>query len=138
VCFDQAMDTSVVDPAMITIDGVSGGAQAEPCSIVWETDRCMAVTLCAALGDEDTYTVTVSDSVVSAEARAVGGDRDICITALAGDADLNGLVDGQDLLAVNGYVSEPINEANCRYDINCNGLINSQDLLAVNARDGNG
>ena len=135
VCFDQAMDTSVVDPAMITIDGVSGGAQAEPCSIAWETDRCMAVTLYAALGDEDTYTITVSDSVVSAEARAVGGDRDICITALAGDADLNGLVDGQDLSAVNGYVSEPVNEANCRYDINCNGLINSQDLLAVNARD---
>ena len=83
-----------------------------------------------------TRPVSLMATVLSAGGRGVGGDRDIIIVALAGDADSNTLVNSLDVSAVNEYASEPISEANCRYDVNCNGLINSQDLLAVNAKNG--
>ncbi len=137
VQFDRAMKTSVTNPSVISIDGVNGGAQPAPSLVSWESDTCMIITFGSALPDEDAYTITVGAAVQSAAGAALGGDRDICLRALKGDANGSGAVSDQDLLAIRPHAGDPVTCSNARYDINCSGAINAQDLLAARVYAGN-
>ena len=133
VCFDMSMDTSIKDFAEVSITDQTSGDQLPPCSIVWESDTCMMITLCPALPDQNTYTITLSDELTSAIGYSLVGDRDICITALVGDANESRQVNNQDMLAVNTNLDQPVNSDTARYDINCSGQINTQDMLMINS-----
>jgi len=137
VWFDQAMDVSATDPSLISIVGVRNGPQATPCSVTWDGDTCMVINLCAALPDQDMYTVTVAAEVTSAGGGPLGGDRDVCLAALVGDANGNLDVTSGDLLAIRAHINESLDCSNARYDINGNGSITSGDLLAARAKIGN-
>jgi hypothetical protein len=89
------------------------------------------------LPDKVCYTVAISSGFMSADGASLGGDRDICLTALKGDASGNLTVNAQDLAAIRAHVGESVSGTNARYDVNCNGAINAQDLLAVQACLGN-
>ena len=131
VSFDQAMDTSVTNPNVISIYGQINGTQPYPCSITWDGSNSMIITLCSALPDQDTYAITVSSNVKSAVGYALDGDRAICITALKGDVNSSREVNAQDMLAIRPHAGDSVDGTNARYDINCNGAINAQDMLAV-------
>lgn len=136
VSFDQAMDTSVEDINLVTITGVNGGVQGSPCSVLWDSGDRLEITLCSALPDEDSYTVSLDSGFVSAAGAQLAGDRDICVIVLAGDANKSRSVNAQDLLAIRARASESIDEGNVQYDINCNGSINAQDLLSARSHAG--
>jgi len=133
VSFDSEMDTSMTDPANVSIVGVNNGPQPAACTISWSGSTLMIIDLCTALPDEDTYTVTLGAGVVSAGGCPLAGDVSLCLVALAGDANANCAANAQDLLAVRAQIGETVGPANAKYDVNCNGTINAQDLLAVRA-----
>ncbi len=125
------MNTSQVDPGMISIEGVDSGILPETWTISWNDSYCMTVGLNEALPDQDSYTITVSDELESVGGCALGGDREICLTILKGDANGNRMVNAQDFLKIGAYIGEPVDCQTARYDINCNGFINAQDFLKV-------
>jgi len=131
ISFDRTMNTSQVDPGMISIEGVDNGILPETWTISWDDSYCMTVGLNEALPDQDSYTITVSDELESASGCVLGGDREICLTILKGDANGNRMVNAQDFLKIGAYIGEPVDCRTARYDINCNGFINSQDFLKV-------
>ena len=137
VCFDTAMDTSVIDLSqIISIMGVNGGLQPVAGSVVWESSTCMVITLSSALPDKDAYTLTLKNAIKSSLGVALE-ETSRCLTAIKGDANANRTVNTQDLLAIRPYLNQPINSSNAKYDINCNGTINTQDMLAARAFLGN-
>ena len=136
ICFNQLMDTSVVDPGVILVDGVSNDPPPPNWFIYWQDDYCLIIEFDSALPNEDTYVITISDDVKSADGCPLAGDRNICIIALAGDTNSNRSVNAQDMLAVRSHIGQIVDCTNARYDVNGNGVINAQDMLAIRARIG--
>jgi hypothetical protein len=131
VYFGQAMDINVTDPNVLSIYGVINGTQPHSCSVGWDGNTCMIITLCSALPDQDTYTISVGTEVKSSAGYALAGDRNICITALKGDVNSSRAVNSQDMLAIRVRIGESVGCSNARYEVNCSGALNSQDMLAV-------
>jgi hypothetical protein len=135
VYFSKTMDTSSTSPSLVTLTSASGTLN--PASLSWESSTCLVVNLASPLPDKNRYTIEVSSSLKSADGASLGGDRDICLTALKGDVDGNLTVNKDDLSAIRAHAGESVNGTNARFDVNCNGAINAQDLLAVQACLGN-
>jgi hypothetical protein len=125
------MDINVTDPNVLSIYGVINGTQPHSCSVGWDGNTCMIITLCSALPDQDTYTISVGTEVKSSAGYALAGDRNICITALKGDVNSSRAVNSQDMLAIRVRIGESVGCSNARYEVNCSGALNSQDMLAV-------
>jgi hypothetical protein len=137
VCFDQPMDTSVTDPSVISIDGVSYDPPPPTWSIAWESDSCMVIEFDSALTDQDVYRITVSTDVASDAGCPLEGDRDVLVGALIGDVNNDGLVDNSDLIDVRIVRGQAVAEDNYRCDVNCDGIIDNSDLIDVRIRRGN-
>lgn len=138
VAFDEPLDGATFTASCVTIAGATNGDQSGLVSSVsLQGDGSVArITLSGALPQPDRYTVTLSDAVKDLYGNALGGDRDIAIGALRGDANGNAMVDIGDMLAVRANFSVPVGAASCRYDVNCNGIIDVGDQLAVRAAYG--
>jgi hypothetical protein len=50
---------------------------------------------------------------------------------LVGDVNANGLVDGNDVSAVQSQTRQPVSSTNFRDDVNVNGLIDGNDVSAT-------
>ncbi|HCA46175.1 MAG TPA: hypothetical protein DEP45_02100 [Armatimonadetes bacterium] len=138
VAFDEPLDAATFTNSCVTITGVTNGNQSGLLSsVALQGDGSIArITLSGALPQPDRYTVSISDAVKDLYGNALGGDRDIAIGALQGDANANATVDIGDMLAVRANFSVAVTGASCRYDVNCNGIIDVGDQLAVRATYG--
>jgi hypothetical protein len=53
---------------------------------------------------------------------------------LVGDVNANGLVDGNDVSAVQSQTRQPVSNMNFRDDVNANGLIDGNDVSVAQGR----
>ena len=138
VTFDDALNPATAIPAEVAIVGVGNGDVSGQVAgvVLGAGDTQMTITLSPALPDDDTYTITIGTGVESAGGAPLSGDRDVCVLAVAGDANGTGTVDAVDYLAVNGHLGEEVGPANARFDVNASGTIDAVDYLAVNANMG--
>lgn len=138
ITFDRALDPATVVPGSVTISGAAGGDQSSLIQTLSLTsgDTVLTVTLSSALPDADRTTLAVTDAIRDMNGAAVGGDRDIRVNVLAGDADNSGTVGPADILAVRNQVGQTMDAATARYDIDGSGQITGGDLLAIRARLG--
>ena len=138
VSFDEPVDAATFTPSCVSIVGVTNGDQSSlVSSVVLEGDGSTArITLSDMLPEPDRYTVTISDAVCDPAGNALGGDRDVVMVSLHGDANGNGTVDVGDVLAVRAKYGQAVTTTTCRYDVNGNGTIDIGDVLAVRARYG--
>ncbi|GMU20327.1 MAG: hypothetical protein AMXMBFR13_04240 [Phycisphaerae bacterium] len=137
--FDQALDPATVGTGAVTVNGSKAGDLSSLIHRIPALEpggQQMTVLFSQALPDADTFTIEVGPGVQSATGGSLTGSRTLCISALAGDANSNGTVTAQDLLAVQLRIGQTVDASNARYDVNGNGLINAQDLLAVKNKNG--
>jgi len=69
----------------------------------------------------------VSDGLNTSDVQATMG-------VLLGDVNASGLVDGNDVSAVQSHTRQSVNGANFRYDVNTDGLIDGNDVSATQAQ----
>jgi hypothetical protein len=66
------------------------------------------------------------------------GNHDDSVSATMGvlltDVDASGVVDGNDVSAVQGHTRQSANSTNFRYDVNANGLIDGNDVSITQAQ----
>lgn len=138
VSFDEPLDAGTFTPSCVSIVGVTNGDRSALVSgVVLEGDGSTArITLSGTLPEPDRYTITISEAVCDPAGNALGGDRDVVLICLHGDANGNGTVDTGDMLAVRARFGLAVDETTCRYDVNGNGTIDIGDMLAVRARFG--
>ncbi len=138
VHFDEPLDAATFTPSAVSIVGITNGDQsALVSSVVLEGDGSTArITLSGTLPEPDRYTVTISTAVCDLAGNPLGGDRDVEMICLHGDANGDGTVDIGDRLAVQARYGLTVDETSCRYDVNGNGTIDIGDTLAVQARYG--
>jgi hypothetical protein len=74
-----------------------------------------------------TYVTVTLDSVVSSTG-GVGNNFTGTMGVLLGDVDATGLVDGNDVSAVQSHTRKSANNMNFRYDVNTSGLIDGNDV----------
>jgi Dockerin type I domain len=66
----------------------------------------------------------IQDSVGSPTLNGLNGRLDV----LLGDVNANGLVDGNDVSAVQSQTRQPVSGMNFRADVNANGIIDGNDV----------
>jgi hypothetical protein len=74
-----------------------------------------------------TYVTVTLDSVVSSTG-GVGNNFTGTMGVLLGDVDATGLVDGNDVSAVQSHTRQSASNMNFRYDVNTSGLIDGNDV----------
>lgn len=139
ISFSEALDPATVSTSSVGIQGVvSGNVSSRVSAAVLQSgNTAVAVTLSPVLPDQDTYTITVADTVKDPAGNALGGDRDLVLTGLKGDVNSTRTVNTLDLMQVRAHVNETVTAANARYDVNNSGTLNTLDLLAARAYSGN-
>lgn len=137
VTCSEPIDPVTVDTGCVQITGVTNLDQSSLVKAVTvEGDgKVLRIALSAALPDQDSYTLTISGPCDLA-GNPLGGDRNILLHELHGDANGNGTVDIGDLLAVRGRFGTAVDEDSARYDVNRNGTIDIGDMLYVRSNFG--
>ena len=136
VNFDHAMDPHSLDRRSIVVTDTATGYQSYPASTQLQGTARLVIRFDPPLPGPGSYIITIGLTARSATGYAIMTDRDIRVTALAGDVDQSGTVDLQDLYEIRTHIGEPLTAANARYDVNRSGSINAQDILAAYANVG--
>lgn len=71
---------------------------------------------------------TIQVTLVAVNDGTATSDVSIPISILIGDVNASGLVDGNDVSAVQSRTRQPVNNTNFRYDVNASGLIDGNDV----------
>jgi len=121
-------DVTLPDPPEALVESIVGVTNGDVTgNVVSVTAAGDVITIeLSPLPDEDTYTVTLSDSVIE-------GDRDFLIRALQGEVTNNGtssqVVNALDLSTIRTYFTQDVTTGdNAKYDIISDGAINALDL----------
>jgi len=133
VIFSKALDPQTVGPGVLSIVGEGEG----DCSTyvlnaaLDDTGLVMNLELRTGLPDQDTYTLTIADTVKDLVGNPLVGDRDLVLSALKGDVNGNGEVAEADITAVRARFGRAVNAGTASYDVNMSGMLNTLDLLKV-------
>lgn len=115
----------LLDPEAVTVtDGVDDYI---PDSVeLTDDDSILRITFApGALPDETCYTIDISGAIEDLQS-----DAGCMIRALVGDVDFNGVVDEDDVDAVNDNWGNA-DVTNAQFDVNLDGVINLDDMLFV-------
>jgi len=72
------------------------------------------------------YTTVTLNNVTDSQSNT--GNISVQMGLLIGDVNANGLVDGNDVSAVQGQTRQPVSTTNFREDVNANGIIDGNDV----------
>jgi hypothetical protein len=79
-------------------------------------------------GVTNAQTITVSLTNVNDSAGDSSAGISISMGMLLGDVNASGMVDGNDVSAVQSHTRQSVNSTNFRYDVNASGLIDGNDV----------
>jgi hypothetical protein len=124
---DYTMIFSFSNP-LTTVGGATTSCGSVSSSAIGPNQNQYTVNLTAENSCNGTYiTVTLQDVVDSVGniSSSVSGPP---MGLLLGDVNASGLVDGNDVSAVQSHTRQSVNNTNFRYDVNTNGLIDGNDV----------
>jgi hypothetical protein len=132
---DVAVDPNSVNTGSLAIaDHLSNSFTASAVTVA--DDRRTLIFTFAALPNARRYTFTLAQTVTASTGLPLAAVQSLSLGVLAGDADSDGNVDADDLLAIRACSSLVTPTALARYDLNSDGRINVGDLLAARTRIG--
>jgi hypothetical protein len=132
------LDPTTVAPAAVRVVGAStGDVSALVASATLDpTGRIITIVLSVAPPDQDTYTITVAETVRTMGGTPLLGDTSLTIKLLAGDVDGSGQVTTADIVAVRAAAGQAVAAETARFDVDCSGAISGGDMLVVRQRLG--
>jgi len=131
--FSHDVDPTSVTVGVVTVAGQQSGDQSSLIqSVVLDPGRRqLTVSLSAALPDADTYVVTITPALKEAGGSSFGGNVDLELSTLVGDADGSGEVSASDILSARQAAGQTPAESTARFDVDQSGQITGTDILAV-------
>jgi len=138
VTFSKPIDPTTLMPAIgaVTISGRVTGSQTGLIAALSldPTGTVLTIGLSSPLPDGDSYGVAITEQVTTPDGTPVEGDRNVSLTARAGDVNASGQVSAADILAVRSAAGQAVTPASAGLDVDCSGAINGSDLMAVRRR----
>lgn len=125
---------TAVAAANVSVAGVKGGdLSANVAGVTLSGDNdVLWIEFNPALPDDDTYTITLSDTITGRDTGlALSGDRDCILKVCIGDVNGSSRVTITDMYVMQSMLNRTVTSDNCRYDLNLNGLITITEMYLV-------